>query len=472
LAAVAGVCVASAFDGQSARAVGSPQSPSLKDRYGEAATRIIDSTRAGNQAYALMQELCDDIGNRLSGSPQLDQAIKWAVATLEKNGHENVHTEAVMVPKWVRGAESLEMLEPRATAIPMLGLGGSVATVPQGALAEVVVVADWEDLKKRGAEVAGKIVLFNSPMSQEGEASGEGYGPAVAYRGGGAREASKFGAVAALVRSVTTRSLQTPHTGGMHYGDAETKIPTAAISVEAAEMMARLQARGIPIKVRLKMQAEMSDALAPSANVVAELRGREKPDEIVIISGHLDSWDVGQGAHDDGGGCVTAIETLNLLRRLDLRPRRTIRVVLWTNEENGLAGGKAYAKEHADELPHHVAAIESDSGVFRPIGYGVDCESEAAKATVVAQMNVVLELLGSVGTLRAFPGYGGADVGPMKSAGVPLLGHEVDMTHYFDIHHTHADTLDKVDPGELSDNLAVMAVVAYVLADMEERLGE
>ncbi len=462
---------AAGFASSATRAAGARRQ-SLMERYGETATRIIESARAKNQAYDLMQELCDDIGHRLSGSPQLDRAIEWAAATLEKNGHENVHTEPVMVPQWIRGEESLAMLVPSAPAIPMLGLGGSVATPPSGITAEVVVVRDWDDLKQRGEQVAGKIVLFNSPMSSQDERDGAGYGPAVAYRGGGAREAAKFGAVAALVRSVTTRSLQSPHTGGMHYGDASKKIPTAAISVEYAEKIARLQQRGIPVKLRLKMQAKMSAERVPSANVVAELRGREKPDEIVIISGHLDSWDVGQGAHDDGGGCVIAMETLNLLRRLDLRPRRTIRVVLWTNEENGLAGGKAYAKEHADELSNHVAAIESDSGVYRPIGYGVDCESESQSAITIAQLNAVLELVRPIGKLKAVAGYGGADIGPMKSAGVPLLGHEVDMTHYFDIHHTHADTLDKVDPGELTDNLAVMAVVAYVLADMEERLGE
>lgn len=463
---------ATADDAAASKLVAGARRDALSERYGATAKRIIDAVHAENHAYELMQELCDDVGNRLSGSPQLDRAIDWAVATLEKSGQENVHKEPVMVPKWVRGAESLELLYPRPASVPMLGLGGSVATPPGGIMAELAVVRDWEELKQRGDELDGKIVLFNSPMSREGEQSGAGYDNAVEYRVRGAREASKYGAVAALVRSVTTRSLQSPHTGGMHYGDAQTQIPTAAISVEYAEMFARLQQRGVPIKLRLMMQAHMSRQLAPSANVVAELRGREKPQEIVLISGHLDSWDVGQGAQDDGGGCVIAMETLNVLRRLGLQPRRTIRLVLWTNEENGLAGGRAYANEHASELPNHVAAIESDSGVFRPTGYSVDCESEAVEATVAAQLKAVLELVEPVGKLDAASGYGGADIGPMKSAGVPLLGHEVDMTHYFDIHHTWADTLDKVNPGELTDNLAVLAVVSYVLADMDERLGK
>ncbi|RMF80416.1 MAG: peptidase M28 family protein [Planctomycetota bacterium] len=443
----------------------------IRAQYEGVATRIISAVRESNKAYDRLQELCDDIGHRLSGTPALDRAIEWAVETLRSDGHENVRTERVMVPRWVRGEESLEMIAPHRAPIPMLGLGGSVATPPDGITAEVLVVADEDDLKRRGDEARGRIVLFNFPMPADDERNGAGYGPAVKYRVSGARMAAAHGAVAALVRSVTTRSLQTPHTGGMRYGDAERKIPAAAISVEFAEQMARLQARGIPVKVTLKMQARMSEEPAPSANVIAELRGRELPDEIVVIGAHIDSWDVGQGAHDDGGGCVVAMEALRTLRRLNLRARRTIRVVLWTNEENGLQGGRAYAKQHADELDKHVAAIESDSGVFAPIGFGVDIEDAAQRARVIAALNEICTLLKPVGDLSAYAGYGGADIGPMKPAGVPLIGQESDMTHYFDIHHTHADTVDKVDPGEMSDNVAVMAVAAYILADLPHGVG-
>ena len=443
----------------------------ISEEYGVVAKRIIDATRSDNDAYNKLQELCDDIGHRISGSAALDRAIEWAVGKLKADGHENVHTEPVLVPKWTRGAESLEMIAPQHAVIPMLGLGGSIATPADGITANVLVVSDENDLNARGDDARGKIVLFNFPMPTEDERLGAGYDSAVKYRVAGARMAAAHGAVAALVRSVTTRTLQSPHTGGMRYADDVERIPTAAVSVEFAERMARLQARGIPIQVTLKMEARMAPELVPSANVIAELRGRELPDEIVVISGHLDSWDVGQGAHDDGGGCVTVMEALNVLRRLDLRPRRTIRVVLWTNEENGLQGGRTYAKEHTDELAQHVAAIESDSGVFAPIGYGVDVEDVACRAAAIAQLNEVSALLRPVCELTAYEGYGGADIGPMKPAGVPLIGQDSDMTHYFDIHHTHADTVDKVKPGELTDNVAVMAVTAYILADWSQRFA-
>ena len=236
-------------------------------------------------------------------------------------------------------------------------------------------------------------------------------------------------------------------------------------------MMARLQARDVPIIVRLKMDAQTRDP-APSGNVIGELRGSTNPEEIVVIGGHIDSWDVGQGAHDDGAGCVMAMEAINVLRRLNMIPRRTIRVVLWTNEENGLAGARQYAKDHADELPNHVAAIESDSGGFRPTGYSIQCADELKQATAVEQMRDIASLLVSLGADDVQTGYAGADVGPMRDAGVVLMGHQVEGSKYFDYHHSQADTLDKVDPVHFSQNIAAMATITYVLADMPQRLGE
>jgi len=447
------------------------KSQPLSERYAEVAQRIIRAARSGNGAYEKLQALCDDIGHRLSGSESLDRAIRWAVETLQRDGHENVRAEPVMVPKWVRGRESLELVEPRKEPIPMLGLGGSVGTPPDGITAEVLVVRSEEELDQRAEQARGRIVLFNVPMPTEHAERGAGYGPAVRFRVRGASMAAKYGAVAALVRSITTRSLQSPHTGAMRYADGIERIPAAAVTVEWAEQIARWQKRGVPVKVRLRMGAHLAPEMVPSANVVAELRGREHPEQIVLVSGHLDSWDVGQGAHDDGGGCVASMEALTLLRRLGLRPRRTIRVVLWTNEENGLQGARAYVRDHAEEVSRHVAAIESDAGIFALRGWGVSVQDEERLQVALRQMAEICRLLQPLGDLRAYRGSGGADIGQLGEKGVPLIGLGVDMTHYFDYHHTTADTLDKINPSDLTDHVAALAVASFVLADMEERFG-
>ena len=454
-----------------ARQVNGEASSSIADQYREAAERIIEATLADNAGYTKLQELCDGIGHRLSGSPQLDQAIHWAADAMRKDGQDNVRIEKVMVPHWVRGDESLTMIQPRRASIAMLGLGGSVGTPTEGITAQVVVVADEEELEALGDGAHGKIVLFNNPMPEYDSQRGSGYGRTVRFRSNGARLASQQGAVACLVRSVTAHSLRSPHTGAMRYGNAAIKIPAAAVSTEDAAMMARLQARGVPVVVVLKMDAQTLDPV-PSGNVIGELRGSTNPEEIVVIGGHIDSWDVGQGAHDDGTGCVMAMEAINVLRRLNMIPRRTIRVVLWTNEENGLAGARQYAKDHADELANHVAAIESDSGGFRPTGYSIQCADELKQATAVQQMRDIASLLVSLGADDVQTGHAGADVGPMKDAGVVLMGHEVEGSKYFNYHHSHADTVDKVDPEDFSRNIAVMATVAYILADMPQRIGE
>ena len=440
--------------------------------YQDAAQQIIDAALQQNNAYQRLTELCDVIGHRLSGSVGLERAVEWATEALRADGLDNVRQDPVLVPRWVRGAESLTMLTPREQPLVMLGLGGSVGTPAEGLTAEVVVVTSEAELKALGEKAKGKIVLFNNVMPAYDANKGSGYGEAVRFRSRGAVWAAEQGAVAALVRSVTATSLRSPHTGAMGYRDAKEKIPSAAVSTEDADLLARLTSRGERVRVRLQMEAR-TEAEAPSANVIAELRGREKPEEIILLGAHLDSWDVGQGAHDDGAGCVMVMEAVALLRRLNLTPRRTIRVVLFTNEENGLAGARAYAKEHANEK--HVAAIESDSGSFAPFGLWVEfAENDPDKTRqdrVVAQLEQVLQLVAPLKATQVKTGHSGADISELGEQGALLMGLGVDGSTYFDYHHSPADTLDKVDPKLLTMNVAVLAVVAYVLADLPGAIG-
>ncbi len=431
--------------------------------------RILQAARADRGAFQKLTELCDGIGNRLAGSEALDRAIAWAQATLRADGLANVHAEPVTVTRWVRGQESLELLTPRPLALTMLGLGGSVATPPEGVTAEVVVAHDEHDLKLLGERIRGRIVLFDNPMPVYTPETGAQYGETVRFRGHGAAIAGKLGAVAVLVRSVTARSLATPHTGNTRYDDDGPNIPAAAVSTEHAALLTRLIARGEVVKVRLKMQAR-TEGTAPSANVLAELPGREWPEQVVVLGGHLDSWDVGQGAHDDGAGCVMAMQAVALLKRLGLQPRRTIRVVLWTNEENGLAGAKAYAQVHAGELVRHVAALEADSGAFRPEALTVELQDAEQEAKAAAQLHQLAGLLAGM-QLEIRQRGSGADVAPMKSGGVPLVGLVMESSTYFDYHHTPADTLDKVDPALLAQGEALFAALAYVLAEWPGQLG-
>ncbi len=438
--------------------------------YAETANRMITTARADNDAYIKLQELCDDIGNRLSGSENLDKAIEWAQQSLKEDGQENVRAEKVTIRKWVRGNESCELVQPRPLEFEMLGLGGSIGTPAEGITAEVVVVRDKDELDSLAdEEIAGKIVVFNYPMPMYTESGGSGYGDAVQYRTNGAIWAAERGAVAALVRSVTAYSLVSPHTGAMRYDATVKKIPTAAISVEAAMMLQRFQKRNIDCVVKLMMEAE-DQGEAPSANVIGEIVGSEKPDEIVLIGGHINSWDVGQGAQDDGAGCVAAMEALNIIRKLGLQPKRTIRVVLWTNEENGLAGATSYLARHQNE--NHIAGIESDSGGFKPQGLSINMQNDEKQEIAFEQLRSVLKLLEPIGATRAQTGFSGMDVGQLKDLGTACMGLQVDGRLYFNTHHTWADTVDKVDPDELTDCAITLAVAAYVFADMPDRLGE
>lgn len=431
--------------------------PSVTEAQRAATTRIIEAALADDTGWQRLAWLSDRIGHRLSGSPQLDAAITWAIDEMRRDGFDDVRAEKVMVPRWVRGDESATLLEPVRREITMLGLGNSVGTPAVGITAEVVVVRDFTELDALGEKARGKIVCYNVPFTN--------YGETVAYRGSGASRAAKHGAVAVLVRSVGPVSLQTPHTGAMRYDDAFAKIPAAAITIEGAEMLARMQARGERTRLRLKMDAKMHGEVE-SANVVADLRGSERPEEIVLLAAHLDSWDVGQGAQDDGGGCIQVWEALRLIKKLGLRPRRTIRVVLYTNEENGLKGGLGYRDTHKAALANHVFALETDGGTFRPEGFGVTA-SDAAIATI----EELAKLLEPVGATRVSKGGGGADIGPIMREGVPGAGLDVEGSRYFHYHHTPADTLDKIDPKDLKLCTAAIAALAYLVADVPERLA-
>ncbi len=431
--------------------------PSWLGPHRDAAARLIGEALGSTRAWDRLAELTDTFGHRLSGSKALEDAIAWALAEMKKDGLENVRAEKVMVPHWVRGRESAELVEPGHHQLVMLGLGNSVGTAPEGLQAEAVVVKSLDDLEARGATVAGKIVVFNVPFTN--------YGETVRYRSGGASRAAARGAVGMLLRSVGQPGLRTPHTGAMNYADNIPKIPAAAIANEDADRLQRLQDRGVRLVVRLSMEARMLPD-AESANVIGEIVGREHPEEVVVLGGHFDSWDVGTGATDDGGGSVASWEAVRVMKKLGLRPRRTVRAVLFTNEENGLRGGQGYRDQHQGELANHVLMIETDSGVFRPLGFGFS-GSAAARAAVTD----IATLLTGIGATRIGPSGGGADIGPSVQAGkIPSMSLDVDGSLYFTVHHTMADTIDKIDPTDLARCVAALSVMAYVVADRPERL--
>lgn len=432
------------------------QPPSLHQTYREVADRLIDAALADSFAYQRLTELTDRFGHRFSGSENLERALDWIMARMQEDGLENIRAEPVLVPKWVRGDESLEMVAPRRTKLPLLGLGGSVGTPPEGMRAELLVVSSFEELEARKEEAKGRIVLLNAPFTS--------YGQTVTYRVVGAVAAARAGAVASLIRSVTPFSMRTPHTGQMRYDPGIPEIPHAAITVEDADMLQRMQERGERVEVHLKMDAQRLPDVY-SRNVMGEIVGWKHPDEVVVIGGHIDSWDVGQGAMDDGGGSVAAWEAVRLMHHLGLRPRRTVRVVLWTNEENGLRGARAYRDDHRREIDNHILAIESDAGVFKPLGFGFSGSEGAFR--IVREIGTLLDRI-DAGTVSR--GGGGADIGPLMELGVPGMGLRVQGEKYFWYHHTAADTVDKLDAREMAECVAAMAVMAYVAADLPERL--
>ena len=433
-----------------------PRTDAWLDPHRDAASRLLGEALASDFAWQRLAELGDTYGHRLSGSKALEDAIDWAVMQMKKDGLENVRKEPVKVPHWVRGKESLEIVAPYPSALVMLGLGNSVGTPADGIEAELLVVRTFEELDAAGPRVKGKIVLFNAPFTT--------YGETVRYRSAGPSRAATLGAAATLVRSVGPPGLRTPHTGALTYDANAPTIPAAAVTTEDADRLQRMADRGTAVRLRLKMEARMLPD-SDSFNVVGEIRGRELPDEVVVLGGHFDSWDVGTGSTDDGGGTIVTWEALRLMKRLNLRPRRTVRVVLWTNEENGLRGGTAYRDRYRDQLANHVLMMESDSGVFRPTGFGFT-GSDAARAKIEG----IATLLRGIQAGRISPAGGGADIGPSVEAGkIPSMSLEVDG-NYFLLHHTPADTVDKIDPMDMSRASGAIAVMSYVIADMAERL--
>jgi carboxypeptidase Q len=421
------------------------------------ALRLIKAAQADDFAYRRLTELTDTFGARLNGSENLERAIDWAVETMKADGLENVRTEPVMVPHWVRGRESAEIIDPPQHSMAMLGLGGSVGTPPGGIEADVITVATFDDLQARRAEARGKIVLLNAAFTT--------YSDTVTVRTNGARIAAQHGAVAVLVRSVGPVGLRTPHTGSVQYMPGQAPIPAAAIAAEDANRIARLTAGGRRVRVRLNMEARTERDIE-SANVVGEIRGRERPDEIVLLGGHIDSWDVGAGASDDGVGCIVTWEALRLMKVLGLRPRRTVRLVLFTNEENGFGGADAYAARYKESAGKHVFALEADSGVFAPAVLGFS--GSPAARSVIGQ---IATLVSSLGFASVGPTGGGADIGPIAEAGnVPTMAYLGETAKYFVIHHTAADTVERIAPDEVTRAAAAIAVMSYVVADMPERL--
>ena len=402
------------------------------------------------------------IGPRLSGSEEAAKAVEWAKQKMEDLGFENVRLEPVIVPHWVRGpVEEAAIVDSRSkgnVSLNVCALGGSIATPEEGIIAEVVEVLSFEELRDLGEKARGKIIFFNRPMDPGKINPGAAYSDAVKQRSEGAIEAAKAGGLAALVRSMTMRLDDVPHTGSMSYVDTLPKVPSAAISTVGANLLSDLLRRDKNIRVQMKLSCQTLPDVE-SANVLGEIVGLEKPNDIVLIGGHLDSWDKGTGAHDDGSGCVHAIEALRLLKELDLRPKRTIRAVMFMNEENGLRGAREYA-ERDRPGEKHSAAIESDAGGFSPRGFAVQADS-----VTVANVARWAYLFESIGADRITRSEVWGDLTPFAQNGVPAIGLRTDVQKYFDYHHSDNDTIDKVHERELHLGAAAMAILAYVLAE-------
>jgi hypothetical protein len=411
-------------------------------------------------AYGFLADLARVAPHRLTGSAGAERAIAWAEATMRRIGLDGIRQQAFAAPCWERGEAAASVVEPAAERLDVLALGGSIGTPPDGITAELRIVRGFEQLAALGDDARGRIVLFNRPMPQVLANAFEGYGSAVPQRTNGAIEAGKAGAVAALVRSVTTSLDDFPHTGAMRYDDEVPPIPSAAISTLDAERLVELQRRHGRVVVRLQLGCRtLPDR--PSANVIGEIRGSERPHEIVLLGAHLDAWDVGEGAHDDGAGCAHLLEAMRILRAHDLRPRRTLRAVLFMNEENGLRGAHAYADAVRALGEPHVAAIETDRGGFRPIGFTTTLPEP--RIAELRPLLAAFQRLGADPPLVA--GGGGADIAPLGALGVPLFGLLTDSRRYFDYHHSDRDRIDTVQPQDLELGAAVLAYFAWALGE-------
>lgn len=424
---------------------------------------IFDEALSKGRSYEMLGQLCTNVGARLSGSPGAAAAVEWGRHTMQDFEFDSVWLQPVMVPHWVRGQQEVARIinskKMGTVQVNICALGGSVGTGPEGIVSRIIEVKSFEELAQLGTKnVQGKIVFFNRPMDPTQINTFAAYGGAVNQRASGASEAAKYGAVAAVVRSMGVNIEEYPHTGGMRY-DAKvtTKIPAVAISTKHAELLSKLLKDDKDLQLYLETHCETLED-APSFNVVGEIRGGEYKDEIIVVGGHLDSWDLAQGAHDDGSGCVQSIEVLRIFKAMGYKPRRTIRAVLYMNEENGLRGGTKYAELAAANKEKHLAAIESDRGGFTPRGFTIS--ATPAQRQKIQSWKAILEPYG----LTDFSGEGGgADIGPLGPQGTALIGFYPDSQRYFSYHHTPEDTFDKVDKRELELGAASMAALVYLL---------
>ncbi|XP_021955466.1 carboxypeptidase Q [Folsomia candida] len=425
------------------------------------ADQIIEYVMNGalkGKTYDEVHDLVDKHPVRFSGYQNLEDSIDYTLNRMENiHGLENVRGEQVLVPHWVRGEERAEMLAPWKKTLSILGLGTTIGTSTDGITGDVLVVISFEDLAAKQAQVPGKIVVFNQAWVD--------YSSGYIYRNQGASQASQYGAIASLIRSVAPFSLDTPHTGGQNYWSNVTHIPSACITIEDAELMYRLQQKGERITVSLKM-LDYNLPLTTSRNVIGEIVGSSKPDEFVAVSGHIDSWDLGQGVMDDAGGCMISVMALAAIKALNLRPTRTLQTILWTSEEPGLWGVEDFVKQHMDILINYSAVFESDSGTFDPLGLDF-AGSELAGCIV----NEVLKLTASINTTtyQRFPSVS-SDIGRLIDQGVPGLSLNNANDMYFWYHHTTADTITMADPIELDKGTALWAVSSFVLANLTEKL--
>jgi hypothetical protein len=438
-----------------------------------ALAKVRDTAMQSDYAYQRLEDLTDLVGPRLSGSAGAAAAVTQVADELRKLGAK-VTLQPVKVPHWVRGVETGEVVDYKGRPagvtqkVVLTALGGSGATPAQGITAEVIVVRTFEELKARAAEVKGRIVLFDVPFDQnmaDRGLAGTAYGQAVAFRGAGPRMAAEMGAQAALVRAVGGAAFRIVHTGATNLPENK-RIPAAAITIEDSMLISRLSKRG-PVRLHLTLTPQtLPDA--DSYNVIADWPGTDKADEIVLVSGHLDSWDLATGANDDASGVVSAMGVIDTLRKLDYRPRRTIRVVAWMNEENAGRGGKAYNDAYKSTAEKHFAAYEDDGGSGRPFGVRAGVGLQSAK--LMAPLQAALYTIGA-GAFRREDVIGSGDLHELESSGVPSFEPWIDSANYFNYHHTTADTFDKVDPDNLRRHVAVMATTAWFLANMDQAIG-
>jgi Iap family predicted aminopeptidase len=413
------------------------------------------------QCYDELRDLCKNVGNRISGSKNAEKAVVWAEKQLQELHPDSVWLQPVVVPKWVRGKESLFLKFPNTNdfvPIPMTSLGNSEGTNGKLLTAPIIMVNNGDELKALTTEQAkGKIVFCNNRFPQQLVNTFEGYGQAVRYRSIAPNIASTKGALAVIIRSVGTGMDDVPHTGAMRYADGVAKIPAVAIGNFSSDKLEQACKKGT---VQAMLQTECSmKGTANSFNVIGEIKGSEKPEEIVLVGGHLDSWDVGEGAHDDGAGVVECIEVLRTIKRLNLKPKRTIRAVLFMNEENGLRGGYAYADSAKQHNEKHILAIETDAGGFSPRGFGLEMEKDKKE-----KIQQLAHLFLPYGVYDFSRDEGGADISPLRNAGVPTMGLLPDSQRYFDYHHTNSDTFDKVNHRELKLGATVLTQMAYIIA--------